>query len=206
MNATSNIACYQGLIKSEMCDRIITSGDALSFDDAEMAGKEASNYGAERRKGQVAFFSHDPEFDFIFDGVRYFTDRANTENWNFDLIGLLPLQYSIYGPDDFLEWHRDTLSAPADPDHPGPPPVRKLSFSLQLSDADDYEGGDFQVRDDDGTVDDDLWTRMRQRGSFIIFPSIVLHRVTKVTGGRRRSLVGWVLGPPSEEDLRYDVR
>jgi PKHD-type hydroxylase len=35
----------------------------------------------------------------------------------------------------------------------------------------------------------------RERGAVIIFPSYVLHRVTRVTRGVRKSLVVWVTGP-----------
>ena len=87
----------------------------------------------------------------------------------------------------------------------GKPLVRKLSFSLQLSNDHDYVGGDFQVRNADRSVDEALWTRMRQRGSFIVFPSLTVHQVTPVIFGERRSLVGWVLGTASDEDLRHDI-
>ena len=93
---------------------------------------------------------------------------------------------------------------PPDPARRGPPPVRKLSLSLQLPEPDAYEGGNFEARAADGSVDAEFWARMRQRGSLIIFPAAVVHRVTPVTRGERRSLVGWVLGAPSEEDLAYD--
>lgn len=88
---------------------------------------------------------------------------------------------------------------------PDKPLVRKLSFSLQLSNDYDYVGGDFQVRNAGRSVDEDLWTQMRQRGSFIIFLSLTVHQVTPVIFGERRSLVGWVLGTASDEDLRYDI-
>jgi PKHD-type hydroxylase len=33
------------------------------------------------------------------------------------------------------------------------------------------------------------------RGEIVIFPSFILHRVTPVTKGKRRVIVGWALGP-----------
>ena len=69
--------------------------------------------------------------------------------------------------------------------------IRKLSFSLQLSDPDDYEGGNVEFIDDS----DKNFIGPRQRGTIILFDSRTKHRVNKVTKGVRRSIVGWVLGP-----------
>ena len=67
----------------------------------------------------------------------------------------------------------------------------KLSFSLQLSDPDDYEGGNFQLIDESGK----LYVAPRKRGTIILFDSRTQHRVLKVKKGRRKSIVGWVVGP-----------
>ena len=69
--------------------------------------------------------------------------------------------------------------------------VRKLSFSLQLSDPDDYEGGNVQFLDENGKS----YFAPRQKGSIILFDSRTQHRVLKVTKGTRKSIVGWVVGP-----------
>ena len=68
--------------------------------------------------------------------------------------------------------------------------VRKLSFTLQLSSPDDYEGGNVQLIDDAGQS----YIAPRQRGCIILFDSRTPHRVLKVTKGTRRSIVGWVVG------------
>ncbi len=196
--------CYPGTVKAEMCDRIIALGEKLQFGRAQVVDYDQGSYKGDTRKGRIAFFPHEPQYGFIYDGLSYFTDRANREKWNFELVGLLPLQYSIYSRGDFFNWHRDTLSAPQDPSRDGPPLVRKLSFSLQLSEPHDYVGGDFEVKSEEKYENREAWSRMRERGSFIIFPSATVHRVTPVVFGERRSLVGWVLGVASEEDMKHD--
>ena len=55
--------------------------------------------------------------------------------------------------------------------------IRKLSFSLQLSDPDDYEGGNVQLLDENNKI----YIAPRQRGSIILFDSRTKHRVLKVT-------------------------
>jgi PKHD-type hydroxylase len=69
--------------------------------------------------------------------------------------------------------------------------IRKLSFSLQLSDGDDYEGGQFQLMTESGKI----YTAPKKRGTLIIFDARANHRVRKVTNGTRKSIVGWIVGP-----------
>ena len=69
--------------------------------------------------------------------------------------------------------------------------VRKLSFSIQLSSPEDYEGGNLQLLDEGGQS----YIIPRQRGCIVLFDSDTQHRVLKVTKGTRKSIVGWVVGP-----------
>ena len=80
----------------------------------------------------------------------------------------------------FYDWHTDFA---------GFRPLRKLSFSVQLSRSEDYEGGDLQL-----WVGNRPRPAVRDRGALIAFPSFTLHRVAPVTRGTRWSLVAWILG------------
>ena len=116
------------------------------------------------------------------------------------------MQYTRYGPGQFYGWHNDaglaTQYKPVTVGNHGEGRaqdymnenlelVRKLSFAMQLSDPDDYEGGNVQLMDESGKS----YIAPRQRGSIMLFDSRTQHRVLKVTKGVRKSLVGWVLGP-----------
>ena len=70
--------------------------------------------------------------------------------------------------------------------------TRKLTAIVQLSDETLYEGGnlEFGITDKSGKN----YTAPRTRGSIIIFPSFLSHRVTPVTKGRRYSLITWMNG------------
>ena len=67
-------------------------------------------------------------------------------------------------------------------------PLRKLAFSILLSDPAGFDGGDlsFSERVLDGA---------RVQGTLTMFPSFLPHRVTPMTRGERHVIVGWVLGP-----------
>jgi len=69
-------------------------------------------------------------------------------------------------------------------------PVRKLSISIQLTDPQEYEGGELKLYDggENGIVMD------KTQGTLIMFPSYVLHEVMPVVKGERNSLVTWVTG------------
>lgn len=89
----------------------------------------------------------------------------------------------MYKPGYFYHWHTDSFFENDN--------CRKLSFSVQLSNYDEYKGGDLQFVDDEG----ELYVAPKTQGTIIIFDSRLRHRVKKVTEGERRSLVGWVMGP-----------
>ena len=76
--------------------------------------------------------------------------------------------------------------------------VRKLSMTLNLTDPDDYKGGDlkFDFGPHAGRGRFKTCKEIRPRGSIIIFPSFIHHQVTPVTSGTRYSLVIWSLGKP----------
>lgn len=67
---------------------------------------------------------------------------------------------------------------------------RKLSVTIQLSDANDYKGGFFEFAEVEQPP-----KIIRDKGSILIFPSYLQHRVTPVTSGLRKSLVAWCEGP-----------
>ena len=135
----------------------------------------------------------------------HYVQRANRENFLYDLtcIDAENIQYTKYDEGEFYGWHTDSgfktqyhpagIGGKTEQDFitENLEMVRKLSFVMQLSDPDDYEGGNLQLLDDDGTS----YIAPRQRGSVIMFDSRTQHRVQKVRKGTRKSLVGWVLGP-----------
>ena len=66
---------------------------------------------------------------------------------------------------------------------------RKLSISIQLTDPSEYEGGDFEFQNIENPCN------FRTQGSVLVFASHQVHRVTKISKGKRNSLVGWMEGP-----------
>ena len=76
-------------------------------------------------------------------------------------------------------------------------------MTCQLTDGSEYEGGEleFDYRDyEPHTRKEDKHLKkckeILPKGSIIVFPSFVWHRVKPVTKGIRYSLVAWHLGHP----------
>ena len=76
--------------------------------------------------------------------------------------------------------------------------VRKLSVTVNLTNPENYEGGDLKFdlgpHRKEGRYK--ISNEARERGSIVVFPSHVFHQVTPVTKGTRYSLVMWNVGWP----------
>ena len=110
--------------------------------------------------------------------------QANNARYKFDMSGFLDVDAPMlmkYEKGGHYDWHVDTGNAVCH---------RKLSFTIQLSDPKDYQGGDIEFIG--SKVDKEAF---RQRGVCIIYPSFLPHRITKVTKGVRHAIVGWIHGP-----------
>ena len=67
-----------------------------------------------------------------------------------------------------------------------------------LTGPESYEGGEFEFRftNDDGKTEDIICKEIIPKGSIVVFPSFIHHRVKPVTKGTRYSLVMWSCGEP----------
>jgi PKHD-type hydroxylase len=116
-----------------------------------------------------------------------FTNRANADFFGFDISGVCRyIQHTEYNKGSFYDWHQDCFLGESQEGVY----ERKLSFSIQLSEPDSYTGGDLEFTDDIIFTPEEK-QRLRQKGTVIIFPSFLQHRVTEVTEGQRYALVGW---------------
>jgi PKHD-type hydroxylase len=109
---------------------------------------------------------------------------ANREMFGVDLSGYTEYQFTQYKGEEqgFFEWHmdynpRNNLAFD-----------RKLSLIIVLSDPRDYEGGELSLGYYSKPV-------KPIKGTVIVFPSFLLHKVAEVTKGTRYTLVAWAEGP-----------
>jgi PKHD-type hydroxylase len=144
-------------------------------------------YSNQIRDSDVGWLGVTNETSLIWEKILHAVGEVNRRFFQFDLTGCYePAQLTSYhySQNQHYSWHID--SAVCDGGVP-----RKLSMSLLLSHRDEFVGGEFQMMIDS----DNPITVEQKRGRAWFFPSYVLHRVTPVTKGLRRSLVLWVGGP-----------
>lgn len=107
--------------------------------------------------------------------------RVNRDVYGFRLVGVEhPVQLLRYGAessDGYVE-HIDLGPTTS---------LRKLSFSLLLSDPTSFDGGDLSFGSPLALA--------RAQGTLTVFPSYLSHAVTPVTSGTRYAVVGFAIGP-----------
>ena len=180
------LVAWQGLFNADELDAMVRLGDSLALEKAELSG---GGLGYENiRSTKVAWVPRQPGTEALYQRIENAVLELNARYFRFDLSGMAMFQYAVYGGPEggHFEWHKDYGRDPSDP---GREP-RKLTLSLQLSDPADYDGCELQVR---GGHQIDI--APKARGTLVAFPANVLHQVTPITRGIRRSLVIWAVGP-----------
>jgi|TARA_R100001530_G_scaffold136249_1_gene116005 PKHD-type hydroxylase len=134
---------------------------------------------------------------WIYKEIHPYLTAANKESgWNFQIKRSEPCQFTKYKLNQYYDWHCDSFGEPASDGT-----IRKLSMTCQLTDGSEYKGGEleFDFRDYDPPQRDES-KHLRKaieilpKGSIIVFPSFIWHRVKPVRQGVRYSLVSWHVG------------
>lgn len=173
---------FENLFSDEECEKIVGFHKELP----ESIGKVGSlNNGfiPEKRRSKIHWINWEQSTDWIFAKMAPSIFKGNHHWWNFHLSAMSePLQLTHYSDKDkgHYDWHEDSALG-------GVLSTRKLSCVILLND--NFEGGDFELVHS-GAVPE------LKKGTMVVFPSFILHRVTPVTRGERWSLVSWVSGPP----------
>ena len=170
------------IFTDEECDKILKLFSGNNVIDGATSG-----YGNDdniRRSKIIYIEASDPENYWIFQRCTGVIQHLNNQFFQFDIEKIEALQIGRYD-----SRNQGCFKKHVDAGYELPV-FRKLSFSIQLSDDNSYEGGDLLLY-----AGEDYDTAPRRKGTIIAFPSFALHEVTPVTSGVRYSLVGWVCGP-----------
>ena len=171
--------CAGYLSDSEM-EQLIAEHEPLLTQSKLGRGHENVNV----RRSQVTIVTKKESNHWLYQRVWEAAGEFNQRFFSADIRGFDGnIQIARYDSSDqgFYDWHQDFSEAA---------PERKISISVQLSRPEDYEGGDLEL-----LFQNQPYQTERALGTFIAFPSFILHRVTPVTRGTRWSLVAWIRGP-----------
>jgi len=183
----TNYYYYSRYFTNEDIDKLLEIVKKYNQIDGNVSGSVDYNY----RKSKITWLPLNDETNFAYEKLVYLMKDANSKIWKFHITNLIDqMQVAVYddGSQDnsseqgHYDWHMDFGNGSS---------TRKISVSVQLSDSDDYEGGDL-----DFMIHRSIIKAPREKGSVIFFPSYITHRVNRVTKGTRKSLVLWFHGPP----------
>lgn len=219
MNLKNYYYYFQSALSPKICDDILNYGKRHQAEMAVTGGvenvikakgkldkKDIKNI-QKKRKSDIVWMND----RWIYKEIHPFIHDANRlAGWNFDWDWSESCQFTKYGVGQYYGWHCDSWEEPykrpqnADGTWPmDHGKIRKLSVTISLCDPSEYVGGNLEF--DFRNSMDTEWKKgkttkecveIRPRGSIIVFPSFVWHRVTPVTKGTRYSLVIWNLGYP----------
>ena len=180
---------FQNCLPLNFCDHVIKFAKEQQFIRGMIGNKKDKGFDEEDlnvRKSEIVWLNE----PWINRHLHPFVHHANRNaGWNFQYTGHENIQFTKYVDDGHYDWHADM-----DVEPPNHGIVRKISMTIPLVDGSEYEGGDFVIKNSFG--DEIVIKEARKKGSVIVFPSFLLHKVTPVTSGTRYSLVMWTLGQP----------
>lgn len=167
---------WDGEIPEIICDAIIAEGEKGLTEGK--VGKDEGVVDQSVRNSKIKFILEDGWINAI---AKHYMEKANNQAWRFDIRGQQDPQFTKYEVGQFYDFHRDSSMVDDG--------MRKLSMSILLSEpGKDFSGGEFEL-------DSGIFPALTKRGSILVFPSFLRHRVKPVTYGVRYSLVNWFTGP-----------
>jgi PKHD-type hydroxylase len=210
MNLQNYYYYFQSVLTPRFCDELIKYGtsqqEQLAFTGGQSEkinkGKKLSEEDLKdlkkKRDSNVVWLND----RWIYNEIQPYIRQANQlAGWNFDWDWSESCQFTKYKLNQFYDWHCDSWEGPYN--NPNNlnihGKIRKLSVTCSLSDSKDYKGGEleFDFRNNDPDKPNvRKCAEIKPRGSIVVFPSHVWHRVKPVTKGTRYSLVIWNLGYP----------
>ena len=164
------------------CDKLIQALDTEELKEGELVGDYTDGI---INKNVRQTLNIDFRDENLFVKLNNAIKLANEQYFNYYIDSIDTLRFLKYGIGGTYNWHTDYGRHECS--------MRKLTAIIQLSDGNDYEGGDFEfgLTDKEGNG---LIKGNRTKGCLIVFPSFLSHRVTPITKGKRYSIITWMEG------------
>ena len=156
---------YTDAVGTKFCDDVIRFSKTINKKQAKTGFQSDGELHPYIRKAKVAWLSEKWIYSKLF---RFIHDNNK----------------------DHYDWHQDSGYTPKNN-------VRKLSLICNLTDPKEYKGGNLFINFPHPNSAHSTRYQlnfMKQKGSIIVFPSFLWHKVSPVTKGIRHSLVCWMNG------------
>ena len=176
---------WEGAIDAKTIDGWVEKMQKLPVQKASTFRTGGTDEEDSHRKTDIRWVPNDDVYRELHNTVWEYAMAAN-QHFDVAVTTLPPLQFTEYAEAGHkYDSHHDIDWMRQDGRH------RKLSVVIQLTDPDEYEGGELGFAHTASPPPIDL----AKKGSIIVFPSYHEHFVTPISKGSRRSLVGWLEGP-----------
>lgn len=168
---------FYKVFSEEECNKIIKAFSNKCNIDSTTFNDDVSY-----RKSKITWVPYNSTTKWIYQKLIYYANIANNETYNFDVTSIYDkIQFACYSGNN-----KDKYDTHIDIGANNIYSCRKLSISVQLSNENNYTGGNLFIRNIQVS---------REQGSLTVFPSFLEHHVQPVTDGKRYSLVLWLYGP-----------
>lgn len=210
MNYKYNYWYFSGALSDKVCDDIIKLGKSKKLElgitgtqsrllkknsAKELSKKEIKDL-KKTRDSNIVFMNE----QWLYDLIMPYVFNANVSSgWNFETSWNESFQFTSYKKNQHYSWHQDGHEEPyksTDPNFNNK--IRKLSVICSLTDSKEYKGGKVEIQipnpNNKKIVTHEI-KELKTKGTVVVFPSFIWHRVSPVTKGHRNSLVMWAIGP-----------
>ena len=185
---------FDDIHTKKFCDDVVKTCLKKADSQATVFGADDGKELLKKRNSNVVWIGEAWVMKQINNAVYAANGKAN---WNFNIDYLETPQFTKYGKKQYYHWHTDAGNINTDINPFTHGKTRKLSSVTLLNDSDEYEGGDFELGIQwADKVNIIKIKQLNKKGSCVVFPSHLWHRVTPVKKGIRYSLVSWHLGRP----------
>jgi len=183
---------FREALTKEEVDKVIKMASELPEAHRATTLGQGEEGATSTRSSMIKWIPQNSDWDWLYKRMMHCSVEANDNCWKFDLQSVLEsIQYTEYYAHEngHYDWHQDIGRGAL-------PSKRKVSITIQLSESEEYEGGELMLctgSNGKGVLDNTI-DCPRGKGVGVLFPSYMMHRVTPVTKGTRKSLVLWVGG------------
>jgi len=206
MNLLNHYWYFSNALTPRFCNEVLQYGKKHQEQLARTGGFEKEKLSKEeiknikkKRDSHIVWMND----KWIYKEILPYVIEANKNaGWNFDFDWSESCQFTKYSPGQYYGWHCDSWAVPYNKPNSLEThgKIRKLSVTCSLSHPSEYEGGEleFNFNNPGKSKKQNIkkCLEILPRGSIVVFPSFVWHRVCPVKQGTRYSLVVWNIGYP----------
>ena len=199
---------YQSAVPSRICDEIVKYSKSIqdqiartgNFNNIKKLNQKQIKDLKKKRDSDIVWLNE----RWVYKEIQPYVHQANADaGWNFQWDFSENCQFTKYNKGQYYDWHCDGWDRPYQKQQGDPSngKIRKLSVTVSLSEGGvDYKGGELEFDFRNLGPDKKRYGRkckeILPKGSLVVFPGFIWHRVCPIKKGTRHSLVMWNLGWP----------